>query len=312
MQTRYRGTSVFVLTACAIALNAVDVGTAFAAFPDDSVKLYTGCRNPGGSIVNLQEGDSPSQPCSPPSQTVKLSGGDITKVTVTGALTGGGDNGAVTIGLDASKTVPANCAANQVPKWNGSAWACGPDNDTTYTPGTGLNLANGAFSIAPPYRLPDFTSAGSDCHDGDTVVIRSGQWSCAPSTPVSAGVEIWTATGYGDAPADLLPVPGASLTLPPGNYLILFSGDAMDAKILGGVPGSGNGDVSTACYLADNAGRLVGKADIAGYVDAASTPISGSAVVESTDRTPIFNLACEGNQDYVLVTMTAIRVGVKH
>ena len=312
MHSMYQRRLACILYACAFGLGCIGSGSARAAFPDDNVKLYTGCLNPGGSINNLQEGDSPSQPCSAPSRVVKLSGGDITKVTVTGALTGGGDNGALTIGLDASKTVPGTCATDEVPKWNGTAWACGADQDTSYGAGTGLSLTGSTFSIAPPYRLPDFTNAGAGCNDGDTVVIRSGQWSCASPTPASAGVEVWRAEGYGDAPADLLPVPGASLTLPPGTFLILFSGSAFDAEILGGVPGSGNGDVSTYCALMDNAGRGAGQADIANFVDAAQTPISGSAIVNSTDRTPTFTLNCTGNQDYVLVYMTAIRIGVMH
>jgi hypothetical protein len=312
MQLLHRGRLACILSAGALGFGCLGSGSALAAFPDDNVKLYTGCLNPGGSINNLQEGDSPSQPCSPPAQVVKLSGGDITRVTVTGALTGGGDNGAVTIGLDASKTVPGTCAQGQVPKWNGAAWACGADNDTQYGAGTGLSLASGTFSIAPPYRLPDFTSAGSGCNDGDTVVIRNGQWSCASPTPTSAGIETWLANGYGDAPANFEPVPGASLTLPPGAYLILFSGYAIDAEDLGGIPGSGNGDVSTYCVLVDNAGRGVGAPDIATFVDAAKTAISGSAVVQSTDRTPTFHLECTGNQDYVQVYMTAIKVGVMH
>ena len=36
------------------------------------------------------------------------------------------------------------CATNQVLKWNGSAWVCGADNDTSYTAGAGLNLTREA------------------------------------------------------------------------------------------------------------------------------------------------------------------------
>ena len=39
----------------------------------------------GGVINSVKEGSSPSQPCSSPKMVVKLSGGDITKVEVTGA-----------------------------------------------------------------------------------------------------------------------------------------------------------------------------------------------------------------------------------
>ena len=312
MRTILRSSSVALLAMLALPPVLMHAPTAQAAFPDSDVKLYTGCLNPGGGVTNVQEGDQPSQSCSPASRIVRLSGGDITRVTVTGALTGGGDNGAVTIGLDTTKTVPSTCAAQQVPKWSGSSWFCGTDNDTQYNAGVGMSLASGTFSIAPPYRLPDFTSAGSGCNDGDTVVIRNGQWACAPATPVSAGIQTWTASGTGDAPASLEPVPGAALTLPPGKYLILFRGYAIDAKDFNGIAGSGDGRVETACFLFDNAGRGAGALDITLYVDAIRAAISGHAIVESTDRTPTFVVECMGNQDYVQVGLTAVRIGVAH
>ena len=58
----------------ALALAVAVVGTAVAAFPQDSVKLYTGCLNSGGNITYVKEGDSPLQACSSPKQVVKLSG----------------------------------------------------------------------------------------------------------------------------------------------------------------------------------------------------------------------------------------------
>lgn len=289
-------------------------GTAFAAFPDTDVKLYTGCLASGGNVMNVKEGNSPSKPCAPPSQTVKLSGGDITKILVTGAWTGGGDNGAVTIGLDASKTVPTNCSNGQVPKWNGSAWICGNDNDTQYSAGTGLNLnlASGSFSIAPPYRLPNIQDASFGCQNGDTVVIKNGQWSCAAPNSLGGGIEIWSAEGYGDAPGDFESIPGVELTLPPGKYLVLLSGTAKDSEA-GGIL-SGDGYVTTECKLVDSAGRDAGVfADIAYDVDADDTPITGNGIVTSDDRTPTFRLECKGFKDFVVgVTVRAIKIGVAH
>src|SRR5690349_4930123 len=114
------------------------VGTALAAFPDTDVKTYTGCLSTGVA-TNLKEGLAPASPCSSSKQVVQIAGGDITKVTVTGALTGGGDNGALTIGLDLSAAnafsvkagyrLPQGCGDGAVAKSNSSGgWTCAADN----------------------------------------------------------------------------------------------------------------------------------------------------------------------------------------
>src|SRR5262249_38993953 len=130
---------------------AISASGAIAAFPQDNVKLYTGCLTSGGTLVNVAEGDNPLQACASSKQLVKLSGGDITSLTVSAPLTGGGTNGALSIGLDASATLPTCSTTAQVPKWNAttSKWVCGTDNDHTYTAdGTTLNLSGSTFSIA--------------------------------------------------------------------------------------------------------------------------------------------------------------------
>ena len=40
------------------------------------------------------------------------------------------------------------CTGSQILKWNGSAWACAADTDTTYTAGAGLDLTGSTFSVA--------------------------------------------------------------------------------------------------------------------------------------------------------------------
>jgi len=58
------------------------------------------------------------------------SGGTVTSVGTGAGLTGGPITGSGTINLAGTQLLPTvACATNQIPKWNGSAWACAPDND---------------------------------------------------------------------------------------------------------------------------------------------------------------------------------------
>ncbi len=57
------------------------------------------------------------------------SGGTVTSVTAGTGLTGGAITTTGTIGLTATNLLPA-CAATQIPKWSGSAWACATDDNS--------------------------------------------------------------------------------------------------------------------------------------------------------------------------------------
>src|SRR5262249_29006525 len=91
------------------------------------------------------------------------SGGDITDVTVSAPLTGGGLVGSGTIELG---TVPTThlgqqgAVAGQVLKWNGSAWVPGNDidTDTGITALSGDVTANGSGSVAATIRNDTITS----------------------------------------------------------------------------------------------------------------------------------------------------------
>jgi hypothetical protein len=205
----------FTAVALAIGVIAALTGPAVAGHLA-SVTSYTGCLvSKDGVIIKIKAGDAPTSPCSGGMVQVHFSGGDITSISVTGALTGGGDNGAITIGLKPEFTLPSGCVSGNIAEWSGSAWVCGVDNDTTYAEGTGLDLTGTTFSIELGYRLP------SDAAAGDSVIkAADGTWDpqryAKANQACSSGqfVEGVTSTGGLDCGA-----PAAASGLPHGWFV---------------------------------------------------------------------------------------------
>ncbi len=217
------------LAVAAVVLAAFVVvgGSAVAGHVTGTVKSYTGCLvSSDGVIIKLKEGDTPSSRCAPGQVEVHFSGGDISKISVGPGLSlpNGGDNGEVTIQLDVRYSLPQSCQNEQVAKWNGSAWICGNDNDTTYSGGTGLDLsASNVFSIEPDYRVKNNQS----CTSGQFAngINSSGTLSCgspAAGARVFANVQS-PSSGIG-IPSDLSFHQVVTLTIPAGAYAITAIG----------------------------------------------------------------------------------------
>lgn len=175
-----------ILAVALVALSALAVsgGVAFAVFPADNVTHFTGCLNtsasPGGTFVNVAQGESPSKACGKGQVLAHLSGGDITNVqTASGSgLAGGTDNGAASLALDST-----GCSGGGVLKWNGTSWACGSDQNSGGTitgVQAGAGLAGGgtsgsvSLSMAGGYQLPQNCGSGQVPKSDGT-----NSWSCA-------------------------------------------------------------------------------------------------------------------------------------
>jgi len=81
------------------------------------------------------------------------SAGTVTSIATGTGLTGGPITASGTIGLAATQLLPtAACSANQVPKWNGSAWTCAADATGTVN---GLVQGGNAFGATATLGTTD-------------------------------------------------------------------------------------------------------------------------------------------------------------
>jgi hypothetical protein len=310
-----------LLGAVAALVVAVAGGTALAGHINSGVKSYTGCLTTnGGTLTLIKEGTAPLKPCPSGSLVAHFSGGDITKISVSGGLTlpNGGDNGEVTIALDPKYSLPQSCADAEVAKWDDttSAWVCATDENRIYEPGTGLELVNTTiFRIQPDYRVKNTP----DCASGQfaTGFDSNGEIQCAST---STGIEAWQRSrGNTNLPkgegVDLIMLP-----LPAGTYLITAVANVRDDS------GTINGDeeVSVRCFLRNAANATLpvrdSFVDIGEAVDddngpAAPAVVHGAISLASPDTVKFTCTSSKGDDDAEeaeVSTMTAIKVATLH
>ena len=314
-----RRVTAFAIAAIAI---VVLVGTASAG-PAGAVKTFTGCLVSGdGVIIKVKEGDAPKSACTSGQTLARLSGGDITKISVTGGLTltNGGESGDVEINLDSKFSLPQGCADGRIAEWDTSTtpdrWICGVDTDTTYSASTGLDLSAGnAFSIDPGYRVPgkSCSTAGEFARGFDS----SGAIQC--QAPAATGVEVWqkmqpAAVGGG---VTVLPkgegVDVISMSLPAGTFLVTAVATVSDRN--------SDDEVVVSCELRNGAfDRLPvheGAVDIGEGSSEATGMVTVLGVISLTnaDTVRFTCFSSFGNDDddqADRATMTAVRVGTVH
>jgi hypothetical protein len=77
------------------------------------------------AVYDVAPGDAPAHPpCLRPASVIHLSSGDLTSLAAGTGLTGGGDNGDVSMSIAPSYRLPQSCSTGQAASWNGTAWAC--------------------------------------------------------------------------------------------------------------------------------------------------------------------------------------------
>jgi hypothetical protein len=300
MRTIGRRATVFAIAAIAVVALG---GTALAGHIESGVKSYTGCLvTSSGTLVKIKEGDAPQSACTTGQVPVHFSGGDITAIS---AQAGGGL--AVTNGANGAATlsIRRDCTNGEVVKWNGSAWACAADSDSTYTAGTGLDLTGSEFSVEPAYRVPGkaCSASGNFARGFDS----SGAIQCA--APATSVPSIWVArVGRADAPQVVSGTDGpiiASLNVPAGTYLLQATLTAHDDD--------GDDDVGVFCVIrphdgggepAGASGALADSSTGTGHSIAISNVVTFGSAGEA-------QLRCnsEVGSDHVQrVTLTALRV----
>jgi hypothetical protein len=227
-----RGLLVLV-SAAALLVAGAGIG-AWATYPS-TVDVYAGCLTTSGTgagqISKVALGSSPLKPCSSTQRVVNLSGGTITSVSAGSGLTGGGSNGAVTIGLESGYALPQTCADGEVVGQTNGQFAC-------YVPTDGLvsDPSNNTIGLRPTYQLLQFCSAG------EFLSWTSAGWTCARVEDPRAFIDHQSSnvflTGFN-------PQIVAELDLPAGHYLV--SGKAS-------ITNRNSDDQDAACYLRVAAG----------------------------------------------------------
>jgi hypothetical protein len=182
----------FAIALAATAVLAIGGFALYAsAFQQTQGVTLTGCVNAGGELKHLVVGDNASNSCAKGETLVHLGDGDITSIDTpdAGGLAGGTDTGDASLSIQPSFRLPQGCKTpNNVPKWISGAWACAPDNDTTYSgadfalsnqscaDGTFVNAidSKGKIQCSAAVTIAQLAAGDKNCANGGLAVTAGG------------------------------------------------------------------------------------------------------------------------------------------
>jgi hypothetical protein len=292
---------------------------ALAVFPDSNVDHYTGCLNtkvsPGGTFVNVAQGDSPSKACGSGQVLVHLSGGDITSVNAGTGLSGGSVNGAANVAIDPQYQLPQACTNDFVPKWVASSatWQCAADNNgggtiTGVTAGIGLTGGgtSGTVSVgvSGSYQLPQ------NCGNGQVAKSNgSNSWSCQDDSVGAMGDAYVASNGATqELPNDFSYVDLVDLQLPAGSYFVtartLSQDSDNNAYVECNLDGPGGTIDQTQAEVNGEASGQIGTTNIV-TLGAVSLSALGHITLDCRAATP-------GGAEAFLSKIVAVKVGGIH
>ena len=142
-------------------------------------RVATGCAV-GSFITAIAVDGTPT--CGTPAGSA---GGTVTNIATGSGLTGGPITSTGTINLTANQLLPTTaCASGQVPKWNGSAWACAADatggSGTVTSVATGAGLTGGPISTTGTIALTaNQLLPTTACASGQVAKWNGTAWACA-------------------------------------------------------------------------------------------------------------------------------------
>jgi hypothetical protein len=141
------------------------------------------CTN--GQIIQYSSGSS-SWICGPAPAT-----GTVTGITAGNGITTGGANPITSSGTLSISASTCSSANSQL-QWTGTAFACGTDQQTTYTAGTGIDIAGTVISSTV---VNTDTLATLSCTNNQITQFLSGSWQCANETVNTDGQALSFNTG---------------------------------------------------------------------------------------------------------------------